>query len=339
MSKLSNEVVAVDVSKMSKKAVIVRLVDELAVCKDKNLKQRITYTLNKCKENNAKDVAKEDLTDLLTEVLAVTEKAPLPKETSLKPLVKKSAVATPKEVDAIMDILNEEPVTEKKEVKKEVAKKEVVSKKALPVPQPTPNVASLFPKNLDIDGRNFVLTLEPKNILDILKLTDEGKDVILAALWTKQHLRMYEYDAHNIFGQKVKELKQDLDLLQPVHISPEGRVVYTVSLYTEVANHFINSDFEIEDGIRYSNGLEFSVYVSSDEEVIEEVPEVKKEVKKPIEAPITTPIKELVKESSKKLVPSVKAPQQAPQATKTPLKVVKKPQEHSVKKDNKKAKK
>ena len=52
----------------------------------------------------------------------------------------------------------------------------------------------------------------------------------------------------------------DLDLASCVYVSDDCKVVYAVSMYTEVCYMYLPNDIEETDGIRYAGGVEFQIY-------------------------------------------------------------------------------
>ena len=87
---------------------------------------------------------------------------------------------------------------------------------------------------------------------------ENGEEIMLACYWTKEHLREFPYFNHML--GKPKSFPNDLDLTTMIWVSPEKRVSYHVSRYTEGCYNILPEDLEEDDGIRYAGMMEFQIY-------------------------------------------------------------------------------
>ena len=287
-------------SKKSLIAVLGKLAPEV---KDASLKDMCKYTLEACKKDSAKAVTREDLLELIKEIqLEVQSSAKPVVENSLKP--KKPVPTVDETVESILDMIKDSPtkkvVEEKKsEPKKVEEKKPEVKKVVKPRPPEMPeyinDAAKYFPAKLTISEVEFEKRMDLLTLADVIKEMDEGKEVVLATLWTPKMIVQFEYDLVNCVESHINEFPDNLDLLIPKHITEN--VWYSVSLYSEACVRVLPQGMQIFDGARITKGVDFNIYVST--VTPEETEEVEEEIEE--EEVIPEPIKE-VKKTVKKTI-------------------------------------
>jgi len=258
--------------------------------KHKSLVARISYTMKKFMEK-ATNVSKQDFMELVNEmrvalgqqmdILDLTAgnstPKPLPVENSLKPTsrsnrkpTKKVEKTTEEVVEEIFEEKAEEVKPSKKPSKKIAGKKskvenkkpDLVTVKSTKTKKETP-LADNFPSEFEsVAGKLKIIIDEVQTIKDIDKLIQDGRDLVFAFYWTKRHLKQFDYDQIQINNTNTpyKEFEQDLDITKPVYISEEGKVVYTVSLYSEIQYTLLSEDIVFDEGMRFNNGIEFNIY-------------------------------------------------------------------------------
>lgn len=188
----------------------------------------------------------------------------------------KGKISEEEATQKILEVINEnstagKTTTEKGKTtteKPEASTKKNTNKKgATPKNKPVENKKeeSLFPEILEIKAiGKLKLRSDLKNIKEIHDAKDNNEDLslVFATYWNKKDLKKYNYDPIGVLSKEEYplEFEKDLDIMQPLHISDSGKVIYAVSVYTDVMNSFLDSDFEQLDGQRFSNGVEFQVY-------------------------------------------------------------------------------
>lgn len=308
---------------------------------DKNLYDRMKYTSDAIKKG-AK-VTRTDLADLLNDVKTVLGKsfidpamaeemkpapkvetpAPAPKkESSLKKTTKKEAPTTSALKEASKDL-------EKKEApKKASAPKKATTEKVTPVEpvsQRERPLAKYFPKTVVVEGETYECARKVTSMKDVRNLLNEGKgdDLIFAFYWTKRHLKQFEY-FDGIIKQPT-EFKDDLDLCGIVYVSDSDVVMYVVSMYTEAV--YTVYPFEIpeeKEGLRFSAGLEYQIYLKTETKKEEPVEDDKKVAEEPVPEEVETPaVEKKEKPVEKTATPKKGAPKKKAVAKKT-TKVTKK---------------
>lgn len=276
-----SEFVKMDVSTM-KKSELVNLLSGITKMKlDKNLMDRVKYTLTQAKKSLAK-VTLSDLRELISEVQLVAAGSitnAVPAEASLKKPSKskdkKSKKSEPVEEPTEKDDEEEDEEEEKP------AKKSKGLKKVKTAPQKVPKngflpVASMFPEELSIETTDGEITLKRvhekyHSVQEIREATENGVSLFIAAYWTKLHIKKYGYkEQYSLMNDAPKSFPDDLDILNVVVACDSMERVFAMSNYTEAMYRFDKPDFDpIEDEdpsdgskftVRVSNGLEFEVY-------------------------------------------------------------------------------
>lgn len=191
-----------------------------------------------------------------------------PKETALKPAKKttdKVEEEPKKEAEPKKEVKPEVKEEPKKEVKKTTTetKKEVVSTLA------PPDMVQMFPEVLAVkfmDEKLILAKNKYKTVSSLNKAIEEGKEIYFACYWTKRHLEQFDYAGQ--FDVAVpKSFPNSLDLAQVVFVCEHAKgKFYALSSYTEAMYAFREADLVEENGIRFSNGMEFQVYVKEEKE-------------------------------------------------------------------------
>lgn len=118
----------------------------------------------------------------------------------------------------------------------------------------------IFPQAYECD----LGLLERRDNLKTLKAINEeiekGTDLVIMTYWTDQHLASCDYDPYEINTVLPKSFKDDFDICQIVFSSE--KVLYAISLETEVMSTFPANSFKHKKGTNYrvSSGMEFEVY-------------------------------------------------------------------------------
>lgn len=237
---------------------------------------------NKATLDELRELAKEVAVDILSggATTPQVENEVKPKKTLGK---KKTVKEEPKEVKPDVkvtpakEVKAEEPKETPKETPKEVkpkaekpksdGKKE--AKEQEPVVKATINpskkgldVVNSFPASLDTPLGTLDLNLDTKTMADLYKDYEKGVTNIFAVYWNKRQLKQFDYDILMVNKTAPKSFPNDLDLVQPIYISEDGKILYAVSIYSEVLYAFKASDLDIDEetNIRYINGAEYQVY-------------------------------------------------------------------------------
>lgn len=195
-----------------------------------------------------------------------------PKETALKPknTAKNTVKEEPKkEAEPKKEVKPEEPVKAEepvKEVKKTTTetKKEVVSTLA------PPEMVQMFPEVLAVkfmDEKLILAKNKYKTASSLNKAMEEGKEIYFACYWTKRHLDQFDYAGQFDVPVPKSGFPNSLDLAQVVLVCEHVKgKFYALSNYTEAMYSFREADLVEENGIRFSNGMEFQVYVKEEKE-------------------------------------------------------------------------
>lgn len=169
----------------------------------------------------------------------------------------------------ILGVINENSTAGKTTTEKPEAstKKNTNKNGATPKNKPVENKKeeSLFPKVLEIKSvGKLKLRSDLKNIEEISDAINNNEDLslVFATYWNKKDLKKFNYDSLGILNKEEYplEFEKDFDIMQPVYVSESGKVIYAVSVFTDIMNSFLSGDFEQLDGQRFSNGVEFQVY-------------------------------------------------------------------------------
>lgn len=115
-----------------------------------------------------------------------------------------------------------------------------------------------FPQTIEIGDSKYELATDINTMDDLYTAIDNQEEVIYAFYWSKRHLRQFDYFVRCL-GQPTS-FKDDLDLATAIYVSDEKKVAYLVSLYTDAMYTILPQDFEEEDGVRISFGMEYQIY-------------------------------------------------------------------------------
>ena len=254
--------------------------------KDKNLFDRIAYASKVAKEDDSK-VKRTDLISLVKDVIKVLgDKAveaidvPVPALATAENSVKKLAKGVSKKQEIKNDEEDTEDVVEsdetaedveeevvekpKKSTKKSSGGKKVASKKeGVTVLNETNNVkavqmAKMFPQTIEVGDAKYELASDIKTMDDLYNALGNDEEIVFAYYWTKRHLKQFPY--YNGWLGQPKSFDNDLDLATAIYVSDEKKVSYQVSMYTEAVYAILPTDFEEEDGVRISGGIEYQIY-------------------------------------------------------------------------------
>lgn len=218
---------------------------------DKNVSDRIVYTVNHSKSATRKDVVDlvKEVMKLLgdkfieptTEVAEKPAKEEAPKVEEVKKPAKEKKTPTAKAENSVKKPVKVEKKSEKKSDGATVLEQKVVQ------------LAETFPKEIEVDGEKYVIDHSVKSIKDLLNGEFE-----FAFYWTKRHLKQFPY--FNCWLGQPKSFPNDLDTAQLIYVSDEGKVAYCVSDATEAPYTILPEDIEEVDGIRFTSGLEYQIY-------------------------------------------------------------------------------
>lgn len=267
--------------KTNKQGLIDFIREAVSKVTEKNLSDRIKYTLNGVDKNE--DVAKSDLYDLAMEVMGYLAPSPAPvMENSPKPKLgkKKSeepAPAADEDEEETEEVEAPKAKAPKKTVKKSEKKGKVpavettdgLTKKDLPL-------ARIFPKEIDHESLGKLVACPDKyhTVKEIREAIEQDKTLIFAAYWTKRHIKEFSYGLAYEVPVPKNGFPYDLDTLQALYVCEGIDRIYALSTYTEAMFRFIEEDLtpiecEANDGskfmMRYSAGLEFEIYEVVDE--------------------------------------------------------------------------
>ena len=179
----------------------------------------------------------------------------------------------------LLNILNEgskKPIESSKKLmnktissKKEEPKKPSLSskdktespKKSQKAQEKAIDLAVKFPKTLDVQGDTFNLDLSIKSIEEIAKLSENAdEELIFAVYWTPRLIKQFNYDPFDVAESKITKFDNDLDLCSVIHIADSGKVMYVLSLYSDVMYMVKADELEIIDDMRFTNGAEYNIY-------------------------------------------------------------------------------
>ena len=244
---------------------------------DKNVSDRIVYTVN-----HSKSATRKDVVDLVKEVMKLlgdkfiepaTHKAASTRSPSVEQLLHTPAVAekpAKEEAPKVEEVKKPAKKVEKKtpaaKAENSVKKPAKVEKKsekksdgATVLEQKVVQLAETFPKEIEVDGEKYVIDHSVKSIKDLLNGEFE-----FAFYWTKRHLKQFPY--FNCWLGQPKSFPNDLDTAQLIYVSDEGKVAYCVSDSTEVPYTILPNELEEVEGIRFCSGIEYQIYKKVDEE-------------------------------------------------------------------------
>jgi len=253
---------------------------------DKDLFDQIAYADKMAKKDDSK-VTRKDLVDLVKSVIALLgdkcvepalaqEKAPATPQAENS--VKKLAKGVSKKQETKEETSSEESgesentaeetqgADEKKEApkkslggkKKSATKKEGVTALEGSNSQKTVQMAKQFPQTIEVGDSKYELATDIKSMDDLYEALNKDEEIVFAYYWSRRHLRQFDYFV-GCLGQP-KSFDNDLDLATTIYVSDEKKVAYQVSMYTEAMYTVLPKDFEDEDGIRVSFGMEYQIY-------------------------------------------------------------------------------
>lgn len=228
---------------------------------DKNVSDRIVYTVN-----HSKSATRKDVVDLVKEVMKLLG------DKFIEPTTEVASTRSP----SVQELLHTPPAVAKKPAKekktpaakaensvKKPAKVEKKSEKksdgATVLEQKVVQLAETFPNEIEVDGEKYVIDHSVKSIKDLLNGEFE-----FAFYWTKRHLKQFPY--FNCWLGQPKSFPNDLDTAQLIYVSDEGKVAYCVSDSTEVPYTILPNELEEVEGIRFCSGIEYQIYKKVDEE-------------------------------------------------------------------------
>ena len=252
---------------------------------DKELFDQIAYADKMAKKDDSK-VTRKDLVDLVKSVIALLgdkcvepalaqEKAPATPqaENSVKKLAKGVSKKQETKEDTSSEQSGESEKTaeetqgaeEKKAPKKSLGgkkkpatKKEGVTALEGSNSQKTVQMAKQFPQTIEVGDSKYELATDIKSMDDLYEALNKDEEIVFAYYWSRRHLRQFDYFV-GCLGQP-KSFDNDLDLATTIYVSDEKKVAYQVSMYTEAMYTVLPKDFEDEDGIRVSFGMEYQIY-------------------------------------------------------------------------------
>ena len=253
---------------------------------DKDLFDQIAYADKMAKKDDSK-VTRKDLVDLVKSVIALLgdkcvepalaqEKAPATPQAENS--VKKLAKGVSKKQETKEETSSEESgesentaeetqgADEKKKApkkslggkKKSATKKEGVTALEGSNSQKTVQMAKQFPQTIEVGDSKYELATDIKSMDDLYEALNKDEEIVFAYYWSRRHLRQFDYFV-GCLGQP-KSFDNDLDLATTIYVSDEKKVAYQVSMYTEAMYTVLPKDFEDEDGIRVSFGMEYQIY-------------------------------------------------------------------------------
>ena len=237
----------------------------------KELFDRIVYADKMAKKDDSK-VQRKDLVDLAKEVMQLLGDAITVPAMELQPIAENQTKKLAKGVSKKQEIQKEEVPSESEEqaeVDTKSAKKSKGSKKVAPKKdavtvlegaenQKTVQMAKMFPPTLEVEDTKYELATDIKTMDDLYNAIANDEEIVFAYYWTKRHLKQFDYFGR--FLGQPKSFDNDLDLATAMYVSEEKVVSYQVSRYTEAVYTILPTDFEEEDGIRVSGGIEFQIY-------------------------------------------------------------------------------
>lgn len=250
---------------------------------DKSLADRIRYTANSMKKDT-KSVSFADLKELCVETekhLAevTSNKMPAPVEpekvapaASLKKTSKpeKSSEKTEKEPEKTPEQPKEEkPAGKKTSLKKKSAEKKAPEKPAKKEEKSavadsstghSVDIAMSFKDSFDTEIGTMHKASDLKTFDDLRTAIESGEEIYFAFYWTVRLLRQYPYCNIKTIANP-KKFDNNVDLVSLIYIDDDDRLAVGISSVTSAPYFLIPDDLKpLEDGIRYSSGMEFEVY-------------------------------------------------------------------------------
>ena len=239
---------------------------------NKDLFDQIAYTDKSMK--SGKEVPKKEVADLVKAIMkslgdkfvepALAEEKETPQaENSVKAKTKlksKKSGAKTEDTDKAeqsTETTEETPKADNKSTKKNIKKGSVVS--VLENKETGEfNVVSFAEEFTDKDGVKYVRADDIETMEDLAK--EDLDNVVFAFYWNKKQLKMFGYIPSIPTIARPKEFPDDVDLASCMWLSEDNIVTYVVSLYTEAPYALVPDNFEVLDGIRYLNNIEYQIY-------------------------------------------------------------------------------
>lgn len=260
---------------------------------DKSLADRIRYTANSMRKD-IKSVSFADLKELCAETekhLAevTSNEVPAPAEpekvapaASLKKTSEKAekAKAVSKAVEKAIEKVDEQPKEEKPagkktSLKKKPAEKKAPAKKSAVADSETGHsvdIAMSFKDTFDTEIGSMHKASDLKTFDDLREAIEAGEEIYFAFYWTARLLRQYPYCNIKTIANP-KKFDNNVDLVSLIFIDDDDKLAVGISSITSAPYFLIPDDLKpLEDGIRYSSGMEFEVYrlEPGEEDVAEE---------------------------------------------------------------------
>lgn len=202
--------------------------------------------------------------DLLTEVVEFhkRKKASKKEYVELANRVEKALETKPAENKSVASVKPKggKNASKKEEAVKEEAVKESANESVRKVQEQELVLAKVFPTEVVVEGDTYKIAKDINSMSDLKKAFDKGSEIVIAMLWTKRHLKQFPYGIPELHSD-VSEFPNDLDLAQAIYMSDDLKVMYAVSVYTDNCSTFLSKDIPQYEGLRFSNGMEFQIYI------------------------------------------------------------------------------
>ena len=250
-------------AKMNKEQMVQFLDEHFNEVTDKNLQERITYTVNAWKKDHD-SVKLSDLRPLVKEVEALLpreESKPAPANSTKKTLKKSSKKEEPKTEETAPK--EEKKAPAKKPVAKKSEKKSAVQKSE----QKGTNfdLAGMFEETITTEIGTLTKAQDIKTFADLRKALENEEEIYFAIYWTERLLRQFDYVGTIETVKKPKNFPNDLDLVSCIYLSDEDKLAVGISSYTDMPYIIQPKDMTItEDGFRYTSNMEFELYRLTD---------------------------------------------------------------------------
>lgn len=250
-------------AKMNKEQMVQFLDEHFNEVTDKNLQERITYTINAWKKDHD-SVKLSDLRPLVKEVealLSEEESKPAPANSTKKTLKKSSKKEEHKTEETAPK--EEKKAPAKKPVAKKSEKKSAVQKSE----QKGTNfdLAGMFEETITTEIGTLTKAQDIKTFADLRKALENEEEIYFAIYWTERLLRQFDYVGTIETVKKPKNFPNDLDLVSCIYLSDEDKLAVGISSYTDMPYIIQPKDMTItEDGFRYTSNMEFELYRLTD---------------------------------------------------------------------------
>lgn len=250
-------------AKMNKEQMVKFLDQHFNEVTDKNLQDRIVYTVNAWKKS-PDSVKLSDLRPLVKEVEAILpkeESKPAPANSTKKTLRKSSKKEEPKTEETAPK--EEKKAPAKKPVAKKSEKKSAVQKSEQK--GTNFNLAGMFEETITTEIGTLTKAQDIKTFADLRKALENEEEIYFAIYWTERLLRQFDYVGTIETVKKPKNFPNDLDLVSCIYLSDEDKLAVGISSYTDMPYIIQPKDMTItEDGFRYTSNMEFELYRLTD---------------------------------------------------------------------------